>query len=81
MAAPSSTLHNAGHRSATRSPTVQLAALVDDQLIILLANDRLGRTAQPHFAFPDDSRNGHDPDQDQLELIDEPLATALSEVR
>ena len=41
------TRHDLGHRSATRIHTDQFAASVDDQLLVLLANDRLGAPPSP----------------------------------
>ncbi len=77
--ATDSSRHNAGHRAATPSPTIPTSASVDDQLLVLLARDRVGRAGRPEFSLAKDAQNDDDPDPDQVGLTNEPLAVALAE--
>ena len=80
-AQPTLLRHDSGSGAATQINVVQSATSDADQLLLLLAVDRVGRSPHPDFSLANDDRNDHDPDQDQVTLADEPLAAALAEWR
>jgi uncharacterized protein (TIGR03118 family) len=81
VAQPTLLRHDSGSGAATQINVVQSATSDADQLLLLLAVDRVGRSPHPDFSLANDDRNDHDPDQDQVSLADEPLAAALAEWR
>ena len=76
-------LHDSGSRPHQRINIFGAAKSVGDNLLLMLASDRLGRSSQRDFSTIDD-RERDDPHVDEFDsqcLTNEPLAMALAEWR